>query len=510
MDFKGSSTPLFSMKKVPKILVRVFFSIILVGLFVVPGLYGKGSSIWNNFFNYHEINIRSELDSSGPKSREEPFTEDKRIEPIFEEFYSIFGGKETLGAVISPAFGSGSKIYQYVENGLMEFDGSKVTNDRFSFAPVGKKLLEEGLLSLSSSDQYPSGIHQDFLLNYRKMGGSQYVGKPLGGVIFNSEKNRMEQYFENFGFYRAMDSKDVRLLPYGKTICGDICRDNNWSANIPRLIIDLPGPYLHVANRIGSELTGRILSSPYIAADGLEEVIFENIVLARDLRNPDQVYVRPISETVGFRRQEFARRLSHPLMVFFPIEKNLGFNVPIYFLEYIESHGGLQISGMPIEEVFALQPGVFRQCYTNICLQFTLKENGEKILQPLPLGITYKTLMEASVFDYKSTSSLDTVTIKAWELYPALSSGDSQVIRVGIFQHGIPLKNREPVLFLKLPGNGLKVIYLPPTDQDGITEITLEPIQAPIGTLISYDICLFGIPDNRKCVGENYLIWNYD
>ncbi len=499
------------MKKALNVLVRVISVLILVGLFTVLGMEGKGFGKWTDIISNDIDIIQSEPNSSDVRSIKSTFADGRQIDAIFEEFYSTFGGRETLGAVISPAFGSGSKIYQYVENGLMQFDGSKILNDRFSFAPLGKNLLEVGRLALSQSDQHhPMQIHSDFLLIYRRMGGAQYVGRPLGDPVVNSEEKRVEQYFENFGFYKSMVTGDVRLLPYGITSCGDVCRGNYMAANIPRLIIDLPEPYLHLVNRIGSDLTGRILSSPFISADGLEEVIFENIVLARDLQSPNRIFVRPLSEAVGYKVGKLTRQLNHPLMVFFPIEKNLGFNVPIYFLEYIKAHGGMQVSGMPIEEVVSIQPGVFRQCYKNICLQFTLKENGEKVLQPIPLGVIYKSLMEASVFDYRSSSTLDTVTIKAWELYPALSSGDRQVIRVGIFQHGIPLKNREPVLFLNLPDNGLRVFYLPPTDQDGMTEITLDPIQAPIGTLISYEVCLLGLLDNRKCEGDNYLIWNYD
>ena len=498
------------MKKILLVLGRAAVVIILVGLFFVFGRDGIVVGLWSDHSNQDYIDVPSKSDSFSATLIEDQIG-GYPIDVIFEEFYLAFGGEEILGSVISPSFTSGFKIYQYVENGLMEFDGSRVANDRFSFAPLGIILVEEGLIPLSTTDLHNrSEIHQDFLLFYRRLGGARYVGNPLGGARFNLEKGRLEQYFENLGFYKTMDSEVVHLLPNGRTSCGELCRKGNFAANIPRLSIDLPEPYLRMAARIGRELTGRTLSSPYVALDGLEEVIFENLVLARDLQNPEYVFVRPVAESIGFWKQALTRRLDHPLIIFFPVEKNLGYNVPVYFLDYIETHGGLQISGMPIEEVFSPQPGEFRQCFSNLCLQFNLNEVGDDQLKPLPLGVKYKALMQASVFDFKSSSSLDTVTIKAWELNPALSPEDRQVISVGIFQHGYPLVDREPVLFLKLPGNGLKVIYLPPTDQNGITEITLEPIQAPVGTLISYDVCLFNLPGYRKCEGDNYLIWNYD
>lgn len=499
------------MKKILQLFYRATVILILVGLFFVLGMDGLGLGVRSGPSDHESLNRQPGIPLSRLTHSDNQIAGYYPIDLLFEDFYLTFGGKEILGAVISPSWTSGSKVYQYVENGLMEFDGSKVANDRFSFAPLGIALVEEGLLTSSSKDQRnQADIHQAFLLLYRRLGGARYVGQPMGEARFNPENGRLEQFFENLGFYKTLGSGTVHLIPYGRASCNELCRNRNLAANIPRLNIELPEAYLRAVARIGYELTGRTLTPPYVASDGLEEVIFENLVLARDLRDPEVVFVRPVSEIVGFREQSLSKRLDNLLMVFFPIEKNLGYNVPVYFLDYIEAHGGLQISGLPIEEVFSSRPGEFRQCFSNICLQFNLDEKGEKQLHPLPLGVKYKALMEASVFDFDSSSSLDTVTIKAWELNPALSPEEKQVIRVGIFQHGYPLKDREPVLFLKLPDNGLRVIYLPPTDQDGISEITIEPIKAPVGTLISYDVCLFNLPGYRKCEGDNYLIWNYD
>ena len=73
-------------------------------------------------------------------------------------------------------------------------------------------------------DGYP--IYEEFEEIYHRLYGPLYVGKPLSQPRFNANGNRIEQYFQNVGFYRNIDDQpgDVYLLAYGVFACSSDCR----------------------------------------------------------------------------------------------------------------------------------------------------------------------------------------------------------------------------------------------------------------------------------------------
>ena len=68
-------------------------------------------------------------------------------------------------------------------------------------------------------------IHDEFVEMYNALGSTHIVGRPLTEVRFNLEAGRMEQYFENLGFYRleADPNNADRLLSYGAFMCDRRC-----------------------------------------------------------------------------------------------------------------------------------------------------------------------------------------------------------------------------------------------------------------------------------------------
>jgi hypothetical protein len=109
-----------------------------------------------------------------------------------------------------------------------------------------------------------------------------------------------------------------------------------------------------------------------MAADGRQEVVFENLVLFIDRSNPAGVTARPLPEVVGIPPQPLSARQNDPLLVFHPLKGELGHNVPAFFDAYLAEHGGLEVSGLPTSEVFQVESGSYRQCFTNLCLDFNL------------------------------------------------------------------------------------------------------------------------------------------
>ncbi len=208
------------------------------------------------------------------------------IDPIFQEFYEFLGGESVLGPAIAPLQESGNLKTQYVEAGLMVYDPMAVEGERYQLAPLG---LSFGVTEPPVPDpgqpnlRYINGhiIDPDFLSFYEKLGGARFVGRPLTEARHNPEKGRIEQYFENLGFYRLEQdvTNKVFLMAYGVFACGARCRYHAIEASIPSQKPLLPEPFASTVARLGLSFVGRTLSEPYINSDGNVEVIFENIVL---------------------------------------------------------------------------------------------------------------------------------------------------------------------------------------------------------------------------------------
>jgi hypothetical protein len=143
------------------------------------------------------------------------------LDPVFRELYDFLGGKNVLGEAISPAKQVNGVVSQYVTAGLMIFDRDAPARRKFQFGALGKDF---GIISPGDSELVVAAPFQDF---YDQLRGETFVGLPITGAVFNEEKNRTEQYFENLGFYQGPETDGaVRLLPYGAWSCGDECQSS--------------------------------------------------------------------------------------------------------------------------------------------------------------------------------------------------------------------------------------------------------------------------------------------
>ena len=439
------------------------------------------------------------------------------VDPVFGELYNTLGGQEVLGPAISPVSREGTLQLQYVENALMIYDGRASTSDRFRLGPLG---LEFGIAEKPIPDphqpdsRYVGGhlIWHEFVATYDALGGVRYVGEPITEARFNPAKDRTEQYFENMGFYRLEEDEPgvIQLMAYGAFACDYRCRYQPPPASIPERQPILPEPFQYQANLLGLPFTGRALTGVHLAADQTEEVIFENLVLYKDASQSSILIARPIVEVLGFIPHVPVELNPDPLMIFYEIQGGKGYNVPRLFDEYIQHHGGSELSGPPLSEVFPINPGVFRQCFRNLCLDYDLNAAPAERLKPAPLGTRYKEEVFDLAMDFHESLSLKNVDLLLWEKYMRLSAGEPQEIFVSVSEDGVALKNREPILILSYPNGEIQTFYFPPTGVDGLTSIGIPGIEAPNGTLIAYKVCLMGFNGESRCVGENYLIWNSD
>jgi len=507
------------------------------------------------------------------------------VDPLFVDFYQFLGGIEVLGPAISPLIESGNTKSQYVEAARMMYDPQAVESERFQLAPLGVNLgyAEPAVPPPASPEvRYVNGhvIHKEFVPFYDKLGGAQFVGRPLTEVNYNFEKRRIEQHFENLGFYRWDGDLPgaVHLIAYGAKSCDWICNHKPPEGSEVSLFPLLPEPFASEVARRGYTFLGRTLSEPYLTPDGRLEVIFENAVLtveptqsraksanffwfwlplllAKQLEAPHagemdlyqlhlplvlgeeirreitlsfqlwlpmmifgdgalsrqlaqaEVTARPIVEMVGIPTQLPVKQRIDQLMTFYTAGGDKGYHIPIYFADYIERHGGLDFVGPPIGEISPLGEGVFRQCFTNMCLNFDINAPPDQNLKPAPLGVVYKELYYNQQDKTRATQTPDNIQLRVEEIMSYVSPTESQVFGITLMDQDGPLVGRQAELTITLPTNVPQKITFPPTDEGGRSQLVIAPIAAPIGTIIEYSVCALGVSAVPVCVQDRYMIW---
>jgi hypothetical protein len=443
------------------------------------------------------------------------------VDVLFREFYDHLGGMQVLGPAISPIFSYENRKYQYVQAGCMEYNLDAAPSERFRLSPLGLELgLAEPPVPVPEQPGlvYVDGhiIYQGFVPLYRQLGGARFVGRPLTEVHYNLEAKRYEQYFENLGFYWIDNDppEKVSLLAYGAWKCDNKCRHQApLSAQIQlssmsNTLDEIA--FREVVARLGTDFTGFALSDPYIGSDGKLEQVYENLVLFSNPESPARVSLRPLPEKIGIDPGSMAEDNGVEGMVFWTIESDLGYNVPQPFLDYITLHGGMEVAGTPIGELQMEGDQVFRQCYTNMCLDYHLQSDipPDLRIRPAPLGQAYLDLYyQPQENAFSETQALRTVSLQVWERYQFVSSDQSQEIGSSIFEGKAPLRSIEPILILTMPDGSQESHYFPPTGDDGQTVIRLDPIEAQNGTLIPYEVCISSITYEMFCVKDSFVIW---
>jgi len=444
------------------------------------------------------------------------------VAPGFREFYQTLGGEEVLGPAISENFAFESDQCQYTVNALMCMNPSATDASRFSLYPLGipMNIREDPSASpTQGSGRVINGyeIYEEFLPLYDSLAGAQYAGNPLTQVRLNYSQQRIEQFFENVGFYRKFSDApgQVHLLAYGAFSCEKNC---SYSPSVDALIINSTQvvddePFLAGLGKIGgATIFGSPLTQPYIAADGFEEQVYENAVLYSPAANTSAVKLRPLSTLLNLQRTEPGPKVygSQDGVVFYPTAGELGYHVPIDFDHFISAHGGLDVSGNPIAEVFEFSPGVYRQCFENYCLDYTPAAQADKVTLA-PLGRQYLDQLQSQASAQELfTFSPDTVTLQVGEQYKQLSPEVAQVIQIAVLRKsdGQPLANLEADLDITLPDDTHYTAAFPATQSDGRSTLTIPPAAGfPNGSILIYRVCLKAASTDPVCSSGSYILW---
>jgi hypothetical protein len=439
------------------------------------------------------------------------------VDPRFSDLYERLQGEDTLGPPISnKKYLAGSNLEkQYFEGVVMVYDPDN--SPRYYFEPVGR---DAGFADLPDSAEnisamYVNGflIPLEFSQFYEQMGSQRWVGLPLTRARFNPEKNTIEQYFENMGFFRFPDDPPgtVHLMPYGLWKCaGDCARYPGLeNAGIGRTAREeIPSPFGEAIARFGTQFTGNTVSGAFRTEDGIIEQIFQNVVLYQDSSNPLGVSLRPISSLLDQQVDQYEPRQEGSLDYFREIQDGQGFYIPAFFMDFIDRYYGFEFSGEPISELIEIRESVLQQCFENYCLLFDAKADPAKQVRLLPQGQKYKEEFQKNASQVKTQPAVQrSIKLDIWEKLPQISSMESQQIGACIHESGTPLVNARAVVTVTYGENGPRAIDLEPTDSGGCSFLKLDPIQAQNGTTIDYQVCFHGIGEKEYCQRDSFLIW---
>ncbi|MDD5369545.1 MAG: hypothetical protein PHQ40_10685 [Anaerolineaceae bacterium] len=438
------------------------------------------------------------------------------VESVFREFYDLLGGEAVLGYAISPLMEYGNVKMQYTESALMRYDALAPASEKYSLAGLGQELHltdQPIVLPEQSGERIVDGyiLYDEFVPLYDKLQQTRFAGRPLTQVHIDYDRGRIEQYFENVGMYRLLSDppKQVHLLAFGAWKCDAFC--SYTTPEVARVAPQpvFPEPLISSLARLGPGFTGRPLSEPYIAADGRLEQIYENVVVSADPTNLRTIALRPIPPEVGFPPSPNVPKQEDDRMVFYPIEGGMGHHVPKVFEVYITEHGGLELSGMPTTELFQVE-NVYRQCFTNYCLDYDPNASETLRIRPTPLGRLYLKLHSPS----QDAAGTVTVTpagyhVTVWEQHALAPSGAEQVIHIEVTQaeNLSPAPGVEASITLYTPDGSQTSFHFQPTDASGKAAVSLPPVVAPNGTLVPYQVCVNTTTAAPMCVKDSYVIW---
>jgi hypothetical protein len=497
-----------------------------------------------------------------------------QVDPIFRAFYNYHGGEDRLGNAISAQRKEGDATIQFLETCKLVFDPNAPANSRFRLAPLGVEMgvREPDAPQPSNPDlNYLNGhtISPEFYPLYKEM-GAEIVGLPLTDEKFNMIRKRHEQYFENLGFYRIEGTSEVHLLAYGIWVCGEKCSTNTPPSQAGIDILSYIDPVFEAfINQNGIDLTGFALSAAYTSPDGKWEQIFENVVLAADSRiNSQSVSLRPISEKVHITVEKPRSPINGSQMYFYPVQDGEGYEIPLYFWDFIQKHGGVQVSGLPITHYVPLMDHVYHQCFTNLCLVYDKTRYESARVRPEPLGYPYRVLYRKAPEPKNAPQNVSSMTLdllpaedssnaqveeapikptpisfptaiaadlqqsaaspttetgagemhvvsdsqgeidmQVWERYLVVGQQQGQEISIWVVEDDRSMVGVNADVTVRMPDGSKQKYAMPSTNVSGHASIMLPSIEAPNGTIVPFKVCIAATAGTRFCIADFFVIW---
>jgi hypothetical protein len=279
--------------------------------------------------------------------------------------------------------------------------------------------------------------------------------------------------------------------------------------------VEFSTPFQRILDRMGgTAVFGNPLAEPVQTTDGFMEQVYENVVVYSLPDNPASIAFRPLAKILNMpmhqpSQKKYDRRDN---VIFYPVQGELGFHVPIVFDEYIARHGGTETSGNPISETEVIEANgerIARQCFENYCLDYYPAAPAEMQVRMAKLGYQYEQ-PSYNAIPAQVITPVEPLAMLISEEKTQVLSSETQTFYLLVYSDHTkePRPNVNASLVLMLPDGSNYSYEFPPTGINGWTKMDVLPLPSVShGTMIAYKICLSG--DSPVCVSESYLVWNY-
>jgi hypothetical protein len=429
------------------------------------------------------------------------------VDKTFRDYYKSLGGSEILGVIISDVFTWDQNKCQYSENALMCFNPSTNQNNGYFLFPIGVLFGMNSIGNIIDSEE----VHEGFRSLYDQLGGEAFTGKAITPAGYNLQEKRLEQYFENIGFYQKLDEGKTKLLAYGVYACDEKCRFTakfGSAVNVTAEAVNLP--FLTFMARFENlNAFGEPLTAPLEIQSGLVQQVFQNVVFIGNPDLPETIHLLDLPVRLGLKQESPGPQIysSEDNMVFYIVNSPFGFHVPIVFDQFINLHGGRELSGYPLSEVYQ-EGDLVRQCFQNYCLDYL---PASKHVKMVALGQQFLQTMNIEIenvvhFEYSS----NTVNILVIEKSQHVALNEAQELKIQILRSvdQSPLQNIEAELKITTPDGSEYNYSVSPTNEYGISQITIPAIKrVQNGSVLTYTLCLDVPSVEPICVRDSYLIW---
>lgn len=440
------------------------------------------------------------------------------VDLTYKEFYEALGGQSVLGPLLSGQIEYNGKMCQFTQAALMCLNKSAAeSNHRYQLEPLGQNLY------VADDPQIPMPahpndrdlgngfrLHHEFTALYDRIYGDLYAGRPLTNLRVNHAAQRYEQFFENVGFFRGFNEPEgsAHLIPYGSYLCGPHCSQQlaeYWSIVRSGSITQ---PFEVTLQRMGWIGFGHPISRPRVADDGSIEQLYDNALLYAPADDITRIRPRPLVLWMGaIVVQPLAEKNPHEQLVFYELENGLGHNVPTFFDAFIAAHGGREMAGKPVTELFPMDNGLYCQCFENYCLDYDPNKPSEQRVSMSPLGWRYAQVAAPDMIALKLFSPA-TMAIELTEAAPQVGRGEQQRITVRV----VSLPDRQPIqlaagtLIINLPDQPALNLQFPPTNPHGQSDVVVPFLDGlPNMSVVEYQACLSIPESNGVCAVDSFV-----
>ena len=153
---------------------------------------------------------------------------------------------------------------------------------------------------------------------------------------------------------------------------------------------------------------------------------------------------------------------------------------------------------------------VYRQCFTNYCLDYGSSGVESQRVRPAALGKDYlvKSIPVQPTIDIP-VLSIDTVILNISVKRAAIPITDNQEFDLKVLrqQDQSPISNITATVKLTLPDNTQVSYSMPATNSQGDTLVIVDPIYAANGTIIPFTVCLDLSTNPPICGKDSFVIW---